>query len=222
MPVSLPAPAPQCCRICLVRHGETDWNVERRLQGHEDIPLNITGLAQARATAYALKNEKFAAFYCSDLQRAYQTANAIAYPHESSVHPDAALRERHYGVFQGLTYDEVEKKYPDLYRQFRSRDADFALPGGGESLSSLIARLGATFSALARRHSGEQILVVTHGGVLDVVYRLATGMDFSRKRDFPIPNAALNWVDYCHGKWHVAAWAVPSQNGPALDELPTT
>ena len=99
------------CRICLVRHGETAWNAERRLQGHIDIPLNPRGLSQAEATARSLARagERFAALYSSDLQRARQTAEAVARAHGLAATHDARLRERHYGVLQGLTFDEAER-----------------------------------------------------------------------------------------------------------------
>jgi len=218
-----PTPSPNdTCRFCLVRHGETDWNMQHRLQGHEDIPLNLTGLLQAQRAAYALKNERFVALYCSDMQRAHQTANAIAYPSRLLTRASPYLRERHYGVFQGLTYDEAAKKYPGLYDHFKSRDPSFALPCGGESLNNLVGRIIDTLTTLAGRHIGEKILVVTHGGVLDVVYRLATGMAFGTKRNFPIPNAAGNWLDYRAGKWQLRAWGVQFQAGGARDEMALT
>ena len=128
-------------RICLVRHGETAWNAERRLQGHLDIPLNEHGLAQAAATARSLGGERFDAAYCSDLTRARQTADAIASHLGLSLCQNAQLRERHYGVFQGLTYDEAQNQHPEAYRHFEQRDPDFAFTEGGESLKGFVCKM---------------------------------------------------------------------------------
>lgn len=213
-------PMASACRLCLVRHGETGWNAERRLQGHEDIPLNATGEAQAHAASQALQHQRFAALYSSDLRRAHQTALAIAAPHALPVVADARLRERHYGIFQGLTYDEAQRQHPEAYAAFLQRTPGFALPGGGESLDAIVERVATTLGELAARHPGQDILVVTHGGVLDVAYRLATGMDFAQPRDFPIHNAALNWIALTPPGWQLLSWGEPAHGGAALDELP--
>ncbi|HQX05161.1 MAG TPA: histidine phosphatase family protein [Zoogloea sp.] len=209
-------------RICLVRHGETAWNAERRLQGHIDIPLNDIGLAQARATAASLTNQSFEAAYASDLLRARQTADAIAA--RCSLQPaiDARLRERHYGVFQALTYDEARARFPEDYQHFESRDPEFVFPGGGESLRQFAARIHEALHDIATRHQGGTVLVVTHGGVLDVAHRLATGKPLETPRDFTIPNAALNWIERDGVDWRLIAWAEQRHLKSALDELPNT
>jgi probable phosphoglycerate mutase len=207
-------------RICLVRHGETDWNAERRLQGHLDVPLNATGVAQARATAGNLGDERFGALYSSDLQRAFQTAGEVARVLKLDIQPDPRLRERRYGLFEGLTYDEARSRYPDDYRRFEERDPAFAFPQGGESLTDFAARIRDALEALAQRHAGGQILVVTHGGVLDIAHRLTSGRSLDSPRDFPIPNAALNWIEYAGGAWRLLAWAQQGHLRDARDELP--
>ena len=105
-------------RLCLIRHGETDWNVARRIQGHTDIPLNHTGLEQARLLAQSLADEQFDAIYSSDLGRARQTAEAVAHRLHQTVRLDPLLRERHYGEFQALTYDEARARFPDAHAHF--------------------------------------------------------------------------------------------------------
>jgi 2,3-bisphosphoglycerate-dependent phosphoglycerate mutase len=207
-------------RICLVRHGETDWNAERRLQGHLDVPLNATGLAQARATAANLAEERFAALYTSDLERARQTAAEAARVLKLEAAPEPLLRERRYGVFEGLTYDEAKARYPEDYRRFEERDPAFAFAAGGESLLTFAARIHGALESLAVRHRGEQILVVTHGGVLDIVHRLTSGKPLASARDFLIPNAALNWIEYSEQGWRLLAWAQQSHLAAARDELP--
>jgi len=205
-------------RICLVRHGETDWNADRRIQGHLDIPLNATGLAQARATAANLADQRFTALYTSDLQRARQTAAEAAAILEMEARTDPNLRERHYGCFQGLTYAEAQERYPEGYRRFHQRDPSFAFEDG-ESLAQFAARIRAVLEALALRHAGEQVLVVTHGGVLDIAHRMASGKPLTSARDFSIPNAALNWIAYADGSWQLLAWAQQGHLAGSRDEL---
>jgi probable phosphoglycerate mutase len=219
METSNPAPKPRPCRLCIVRHGETSWNAERRLQGHLDIALNDTGIAQAGAVARRLAGERFAALYCSDLRRARDTAAAAGLLLSLEAQADPRLRERNYGVFEGLTYEEAELRHPDAYRRFQAREPGFAFPGGGESLAGVAARVAEALTAIARRHAGEQVLVFTHGGVLDIVHRLTSGKSLDAKRDFLIPNGALNWIDYDDG-WHLVAWADASHLERTRDELP--
>lgn len=208
------------CRICLVRHGETPWNTERRLQGHLDVPLNEVGHAQAAATARSLDGQPFSAIYSSDLTRALQTAAPTAQARALAVRPEPRLRERHYGVFQGLTYAEAAERYPEDYARFKAREPEFAFPDQGESLAAFAARIGDALTALAERHLGEQILVVTHGGVLDIAHRLASKLPLDAPRDFPILNAALNWMAYDGTDWHLLGWGEQQHLASARDELP--
>jgi 2,3-bisphosphoglycerate-dependent phosphoglycerate mutase len=206
-------------RMCMVRHGETAWNAEGRVQGQLDIPLNATGFAQARAVADALAGGSFSAIYASDLVRVRQTAEPAAARLGIEVRLEPALRERHYGMFERLTYVEVKQRYPAEYARFRDKDLDFDFVTG-ESLAAFAARALACVGALVERHAGESILVFTHGGVLEMVYRHATGRGLSSRRDFEIPNAALNHVEVSGGAWRVLAWADISHLEGALDDLP--
>lgn len=208
-------------RLCLVRHGETAWNAEHRLQGHIDVPLNDVGRAQADATAACLPAGLFGACYSSDLQRAFETAQAAAVAVGLAPHKTPALRERHYGCFQGLTYSEARQRFPAAYARFETRDPDFVLPEGGESLQRFSARVSASLEGIARRHPGESVLVVAHGGVLDIAHRLATGKPLDAPRDFAIPNAALNWIRYERG-WALESWGDTGHLASARDELPNT
>jgi probable phosphoglycerate mutase len=219
-PTPSSADADLACTVCLVRHGETDWNVERRLQGHIDIPLNVRGLAQAEATARSLAGMRFSALYCSDLARARQTAAAITRRLPMPEATDARLRERHYGMFQGLTYDEAARRHPEFYRRFTARELEFTFPERGESLHEFAERIRAALHEIALRHRGEHVLVVTHGGVLDIAYRIAAGRDLATARDFPIPNAALNWIEHRDAGWRLLAWADERHLDDSLDELP--
>jgi len=206
-------------RLCLVRHGETAWNAEGRVQGQVDVPLSAVGLAQARAVAAALAGERFAAIYSSDLTRVRQTAEPAAGRLGLPLALDAALRERHYGMFERHTYVEVRERYPAEYARFRDKDLDFDFVSG-ESLRAFAARALACVAALIERHAGESILVFTHGGVLEMVYRHASGRTLSSARDFELPNAALNRVEARPGAWRVDAWAEVAHLERALDDLP--
>jgi probable phosphoglycerate mutase len=206
-------------RLCVIRHGETAWNSERRIQGQLDEPLSALGHAQARATADSLAQEAFAAIYASDLSRARQTAEAVAHLLKLPVRLEPDLRERHYGVFQKRTYDEMRKDYPREYARFEAREIDFVLPGG-ESLRRFSERVLRCFGEIVERHAGGQVLVFTHGGVLDILHRRASGKPLSAPRDFEIPNAALNWLEVADGKWSTLIWADRGHLAEALDELP--
>lgn len=203
----------------MVRHGETDWNVERRIQGHIDISLNAAGLAQAEATAGGLVGQVFDAAYSSDLDRAWQTAQAIGRHHGLEVMRAPGLRERNYGVLQGLTTAEVAARYPNAYKHYLARNPDYRF-SSGESLTEFAQRIVAAIEALAADHPRQTVLLVSHGGVLDVCYRRATGRDLSSARDFSIPNAALNWFEVGPDGWQLVSWADRRHLKRSLEESP--
>jgi probable phosphoglycerate mutase len=181
----------QATRIIAIRHGETAWNVDTRLQGHLDIALNAKGLWQADQVARALAGEAIEAIYTSDLLRAWHTARAIAQSTEAPLVARQDLRERCFGSFEGKTYAELEAQCPEASLRWRKREPDWA-PPGGESLLALRQRINRTVAALARQHLGGQIVLVAHGGVMDVLYRLATGQDLQAPRTWQLGNAAIN------------------------------
>jgi probable phosphoglycerate mutase len=205
--------------LCVVRHGETAWNAEGRVQGQLDIPLGPAGHSQARCVASALATRRFAALYSSDLARVRETASPLARKLGLELRIDARLRERHYGIFQGLTYAEAKAKLPADYQRFRAKDPDYAF-GTGESLREFFSRSVACLEEIAGRHAGEEALVFTHGGVLEMIYRHATGRGLSTPRDFEVPNAALNWLERAPAGWRVLGWADCAHLDAALDDLP--
>jgi probable phosphoglycerate mutase len=204
--------------LCIVRHGETAWNAEGRVQGQLDVPLNEVGLAQARAVCAALRGEPFDAIYSSDLQRVTQTAEPSARMLGLPVRLDPRLRERHYGMFQTLTYADVKRLHPDDYARFKAKDLDYDFRTG-ESLRVFSARSVACLADLAARHPGESILVFTHGGVLEMARRFATGASLSTVREFEIPNCGLNRMAIAGDDWSVLAWAECGHLEAALDDL---
>lgn len=210
--------ATSATRFCLIRHGETDWNAEKRVQGQIDIDLNRTGQAQARAVADGLQGHEFSAIYSSDLRRALQTARIAMADRGIAVSPAPTLRERHFGFLQGLTAAEASVINPAAHHLHRMRDPDQAFETG-ETLRSFAERVLAGMTALAQRHAGETVVAFTHGGVLDVVYRAATGRPLEAPRDFTLGNAALNWVEFNAGRWQVISWGDSRHLLDALDEL---
>jgi probable phosphoglycerate mutase len=209
--------------ILLIRHGETAWNAERRLQGFLDIGLNEQGRQQAAALALALRDEAIDAVFASDLQRARHTAEAIATPRGMAVTTDANLRERCFGAFEGLRYDEIVDHFPAAWAQWQAREIDARYPAGeqaAETLREFSARAVAAVSAIAGRHPGQKIAIVTHGGVLDCLYRAARGVDLQQARDFDIMNTGVNRFGWADGALHVVSWGDVRHLDPAaLDEI---
>lgn len=208
-------PSPSPTRLCIVRHGETDWNSARRIQGQTDIPLNERGRQQAEAAAQGLAGETFAAIYSSDLQRARDTAAAAAAVLQLPVQLEAGLRERHYGEYQGLTQEDIRTRAD--HERYLQRDPAFDF-GNGESLAVFAERIKNTLNGLAQRHAGESVLIFAHGGVLDIIYRVATHRPLETARDFPIPNAGLNWIAIGNPDWHLLEWGVQMQAATGLAE----
>jgi probable phosphoglycerate mutase len=206
-------------RLCLVRHGETAWNAEGRVQGQIDIPLNDTGRAQAKAAAARLATQGFDALYSSDLARAVETADAAAALLGLDVERTASLRERFYGDFQGLTHAEAQARYPADFARFAERDPDHRFSGDAESLNAFSARVDAALAVLAGKHQDETLLIVTHGGVLDIVHRLATGQKLQAPRNFTLYNAALNWIERRDGNWVLLSWAETDHLPGVRDEV---
>jgi len=209
--------------IVLIRHGETAWNAERRLQGHIDIALNAEGLRQADALAGALAGEHFDAIVSSDLQRAHQTAQALARVQGMPVHSDPALRERCFGGFEGLLYAEIEQRFPREFAAWQARDIDGVMPAGlreAETFRQFYQRCTAAFARLERQHQGRSLALVAHGGVLECAYRAALGLSLETPRDFPVMNASINRFSISDGKLTLLSWGeVAHLQRGVLDEL---
>ena len=204
-------------RIIAIRHGETAWNVGGRVQGQLDIGLNTKGRWQAQQVALAVAGESIQALYASDLWRAYDTALSIASVTGLTVQTDEGLRERGFGAFEGKTFAEVEVLWPDQAVSWRKRVPDFA-PEGGESLLIFRERVLQTVSALAAKNMGEQIVLVSHGGVMDVLYRAATRQDLQAPRTWQLGNAAINRLLWTPEGLSLVGWADEQHLDSALDE----
>jgi probable phosphoglycerate mutase len=210
-------------KILLIRHGETAWNAVRRLQGHTDIALNDEGLRQAEALARALADERIDAVVASDLQRAMQTAQAVASLHQLPLHTDAELRERCYGGFEGLLYSDIERRYPAEYALWQARDIDAVMPSGerdAESFRQFYRRSVDAIVGWGGRHAGRTVVVVAHGGVLECAYRAAVGMSLDSPRDFQVKNASINRFTLAGAKLSLDSWGeVEHLQLAALDDI---
>ena len=194
-------------RIIAIRHGETAWNVDTRIQGQLDIPLNEQGRWQAAQVGKALIAEPIDAIYTSDLWRAYDTALSIGQAKDMALIPHEGLRERGFGAFQGKTFAEIEASWPDEAMTWRKRQPDWAPPEGGESLLTMRERVTTTVTALAAQHLGQQIVMVTHGGVLDMLYRAATRLDLQAPRSWTLGNAAINRLLWTPEGFSLVGWS---------------
>jgi len=209
----------EATRIIAIRHGETAWNVDTRIQGHLNVPLNETGRWQAARAAQALAGEPLAAIYASDLERAHETALSIAAATGLEVVKNEGLRERGFGIFQGKTFAEVQAQWPDQAQRWRRREPEFA-PEGGESLLQFRERVTQTAHELASRHAGEQIVMVGHGGVMDVLYRAATGQELQAPRTWELGNAAINRLLWTPEGFTLVGWSDTQHlDDESLDEI---
>ena len=185
--------------LILIRHGETDWNRELRFQGQVDVPLNATGHEQARRLARRLDEEAVAADHLvsSDLERTRQTAAPVLGALLPQLHIDAltdpGLREQSFGLVDGMRVQDIKDQHPEAWAQWLRFQADGGMPGG-ETTRQFHTRVMAALHRLAQQHAGQTLVVVTHGGVLDMVWRTARGLGLEGPRQSDIPNATLNRV----------------------------
>jgi probable phosphoglycerate mutase len=193
-------------RVLAVRHGETAWNVENRIQGQLDVPLNALGRWQAQRLAEAMNSEAIDAIYTSDLLRTVETATPTARGSDIAYVTDSGLRERGFGVFEGLTFTEIEQRWPEQSARWRRRDPEFGAEGG-ETLSEFYARSIATTTRLAAAHPGQTIMIVTHGGVLDCLYRAASRIALDAPRSWQLGNASINRLLYTPQGFTLIGWS---------------
>lgn len=206
--------------LLFIRHGETDWNRQQRFQGQIDVPLNATGHAQAARVAARLAADRHDALITSDLLRARETAAPLARAWGQTALALAGLREQNFGILEGLDVPTIQARHPDLWRRWLEHRADFALPGG-ESLRQFHDRVLAAVRELASARAGMRLAVVTHGGVLDMLWRSAHGLPPDGLRACEIPNTGLNRLHWAGGALHIDTWA-DAQHLDGLPEQPGT
>jgi len=192
--------------LLFIRHGETDWNRQQRFQGQIDVPLNATGQAQAAQMAARLTADRHDALFSSDLLRARETAAPLARGWALTPVSLAGFREQSFGVLEGLDVPTIQARHPDLWQRWLEHRADYALPGG-ESLRQFHTRVMAALHELAASRPGARLAVVTHGGVLDMLWRSAHGLPLDGMRACEIPNTGLNRLRWTDGGLQVESWA---------------
>ena len=192
--------------LILVRHGETLWNREGRIQGSKDIPLSDLGIRQAQAVATRLSAESFDWIVSSNLKRAVQTAEPLARLSGFDIALDARIQERHFGIFEGETLFDVEQLYPADFARHISRDPDY-IPPGGESRAQFYCRVTEALTELARGRPGQTFVAFAHGGVLDAMYRHATNLAIDMPRSYELGNAGINRLIFTEEGWCIETWA---------------
>lgn len=206
--------------LLFIRHGETDWNRQQRFQGQIDVPLNAIGQAQAARVAARLATDRHDALFSSDLQRARETAAPLAAAWNLAPVALAGFREQNFGVLEGLDVPTIKARHPALWLRWLEHRADFALPGG-ESLRQFHDRVLAAVRELAAARTGARLAVVTHGGVLDMLWRSAHGLPLDGLRACEIPNTGLNRLRWAGGTLHIDLWA-DAEHLTGLPEQPPT
>jgi 2,3-bisphosphoglycerate-dependent phosphoglycerate mutase len=208
----------QATHVIAIRHGETAWNVDTRIQGQLDVPLNERGRDQARRLSHAMSGERLHAVYASDLSRAHETARALARRAGLDVVPERRLRERGFGIFEGYTFKEIEERWPEQSQRWRQRDPAFG-PEGGETLAGFYERAVSAATALAQAHPGQTIALVAHGGVMDCLYRAASRIALQAPRTWHLGNASINRLLYTQQGFTLIGWNDDRHlDDPSLDE----
>ena len=188
--------------IILIRHGETEWNSQQRMQGHSNSDLSSLGQAQIQALGEWMKNVPFDHIYSSDSLRAKQTAEAITQFSGHELKIDLRLREKNLGVFEGLTSEEARERHPEVFRLFKTAGSKYVIDEG-ESTQQLQDRALEIVDEIRIKHPEEHVLLVTHGGFIRVVMKHSLGLSLETPTRFLIRNTGvfrLVWED----KWIVS------------------
>lgn len=189
----------------MVRHGETEWNIAMRLQGMQNSELTKKGIEQAKQAAEALRNRTFDKLISSDLKRALETAVILNQFHDLPLERNASIRERNFGIMEGLTREEIMERFPDTYQGYMQRKDTYQVPDG-ESLVDFYARVTKGVRQIAEDYEGKRLLIVTHGGVMDCMMRMIFDYPLSAPRRFSIYNASINEFSVNEGQWQLDTW----------------
>jgi len=192
--------------LVLIRHGETQMNRELRFQGHVNVALNEIGLEQARRLAARMTGEQAHAMYASDLLRAQQTAQPIGATLSLQPVTEPGLREQCFGQVDGMRVDDIKEQHPQAWEGWLRFEEDYCMPEG-ESTRQFHARVMEAVQRLAAAHPDQKLVVVTHGGVLDMVYRTARSLGLNGPRQSEIPNAGVNRIRVREGGIDIIDWA---------------
>jgi broad specificity phosphatase PhoE len=193
-------------QIIFIRHGETVWNTEGREMGQLDSALTARGMQQAEAIAERLRGMVFSMLYSSDLGRAIKTAECISRHTGHRVQKDIGLRERHMGIFQGLTRAEMAARYPNEWASYNSAEKFTYVIPTGESQKQRLARSVEVMDRLADKHPDETIVVVSHGGILRGFFEHVLGLEPGNEHRFKRRNATFNSFTKKEGHWSLEVW----------------
>jgi probable phosphoglycerate mutase len=192
-----------------IRHGETVWNVEERYQGHEDSPLTENGRKQVMALARRMQTIRFDTLISSDLGRARATAGIIADYTGHPVEIDPRLRERNYGILEGLTVKEIKARHLKVFDQLNSADPDYVIPEGESHRSQYLRNIAFVEDFLTNR-AGARLAIVVHGGVLESIFRYVASLPLDQPRCFITTNASLSIIThglfYGTSRWVIETW----------------
>lgn len=203
-------------RLLIVRHGETDWNADARVQGFSDIPMNAAGRAQVQRTAAALANDTIAAVYSSDLSRARDTGVILAARHELPVSEVPALRERCWGAWEGRSLTELAVEDPENYASLRA--GQWVTPDGAEDYESLQSRIAGAIESIAAAHADQSVIIATHGGPVKVITAWVLGAPVSAHNAMRIGNASVTTIIVRNSRFVLESYNVPPPD--ALPEPP--
>lgn len=192
-------------KITIVRHGETEWNRTMQLQGHTDSPLTKTGILQAEQLAESIKKRPFDILISSDLGRALQTAKIINKHLNLNIELNSGLRERAFGIMEGLTRKEIEYRFKDTFKAYANRKSDYNIQNG-ESLIAFSERVINTVNEIAEKYRNKKLLIVAHGGVLDCIIRYIFKIDLDLERGFTVYNTSVNTISIGNNKWILEEW----------------
>lgn len=210
--------------IWVVRHGETPWNTVRRVQGWEDIELNAIGISQAHAlgrhlAANTQSTHPIDAIYSSDLKRAHVTASIIGESLGLTPQIEPGVRERNFGVLQGLIFHTMHEHQPEAAKIWASRDPDGVIPSG-ETLGTFHRRVVQAIDNIAARHTGQRVMVVSHGGAMDIIWRHASQLSLQTDRQTPIVNTSVNRIAVSSEGWKIIDWGdVSHLKDASLDDV---
>ena len=193
--------------ITIIRHGETMWNVQKRIQGQRNSNLSENGITQAELVAKALAKREFDVLVSSDLGRAIETAKIInkqlLLPHEYN----ANLRERSFGIFEGKNFAEIEEKYPEEFLRYKERNPEFVVPGG-ESIQQMYKRITSEIESVARKFKDQKVLIVSHGLVLEMMMYRTFNLNLNEPRAFSINNSSISSFYIDENNWFLKEWGV--------------
>lgn len=193
--------------ITIIRHGETIWNAEKRIQGHQNSQLNENGITQAELVAEALTKREFDVLISSDLGRAAQTAQIINAKLQLPLEYNSRLRERSFGKVEGMNFAEMKARYPDEFNRYKARDPKFAFPGG-ESLEQLFNRVTSEIEAIARKFQNQKVLLIAHGLVLEMMMYKTFKIKLEDQRVFSINNSSISSFYIDNDSWFLKEWGV--------------